>query len=112
MESMNNLYEEHVRRGVGTFSHEHLNDKGLMLKSGKTTRPLSKKELNKLLAEKSSAIVNGVDLDYQAHVIAVVRFKTESDGLKQARKFKRLAENPLVKLEIKFEKITNEDINK
>jgi len=112
MESINELYQKHVRLGTGSFEQEHLNDKGLMLKSGKTTKPLSKKQLDVLLAEKSSAMEHGVDLDYRAHVIAVVRFKTESDGLKQARKFKRLAENPLVKLEIKFEKITDENINK
>jgi hypothetical protein len=73
----------------------------IMQKNG-DTKKMSPKEA-KVLFEK---VEKG---DFLGTIDVEIVFKTEAQGLKMAKKFKRLAENPGVKLNVKFtKKISNE----
>lgn len=45
---------------------------------------------------------------YMGTVDVVIEFSTEAEGLKVAKQFKRLAENPAVKLNVQFKNIGND----
>ena len=45
---------------------------------------------------------------YTGTANVVIEFKTQSEGLKLAKRFKRLAENPAMQLNVTFKDISNE----
>ena len=97
----NELYQRNVRNGNSGYPDNYLSSKSIMNKSGSNTRFMTIAEAKK--------IINNTGLEKQATIKGVVRFKTEKEGLRLANSFKRLARNPLVKLEITFEKIQDEN---
>jgi len=75
----------------------------IMQKNG-DTKPMSAKEA-KVLFEK---VEKG---DFLGTIDVEIVFKTEAQGLKMAKKFKRLVENPGVKLNVKFTKKSSDEKN-
>lgn len=69
-------------------------NKSLLLKSGKSTRTLTESETSELMA---------IGVIHKGFI--TIKFKTEKEGLIKANKFKRLARNPSIQLNVKFEKI-------
>lgn len=90
-------------------SREHLHPSGrrtfstiegsIMLKNG-NTKNITQKEA-KLLFEQ---VEKG---DFLGKIDVLIEFKTEKQGMKLAKQFSRLADNPAVQLNVQFQKISD-----
>ena len=89
---MKNYYsDEYISTRNTAMAHKN---KNIMLKSGKSTRKLNEAETAELM-----------DIGVIHKGFIIIKFKTDKEGIAKANKFKRLAENPSMQLNVKFEKI-------
>lgn len=76
---------------------------GSIVSKNGNTKKLTQKEA-KLLFEK---VEKG---EFLGEINVEIEFKTDAQGLKIAKRFNRLADNPAVKLSVTFKKIKNEQV--
>jgi hypothetical protein len=63
----------------------------------------------KISASKLTSYLEQLKLSgYEGTVDVVITFKTEAEGVKKAKLFRNLADNPLVRLNVKFKKESND----
>tara|TARA_R110000851_G_scaffold112182_1_gene236160 strand:- start:456 stop:761 length:306 start_codon:yes stop_codon:yes gene_type:complete len=99
MKDTNQLHKENCYTYYGKRIHAKPRS-ALVTKSGLTTK-ISESKLNDYFEQLKSS-------GYQGHVDVVIRFKTEPEGLRKAKSFQRLANNPLIQLNVQFKKVSND----
>lgn len=98
--NINQLHDIHnVKNGHRT----HPSTSGSIVTSTGQTKKLTQSESASLFA----LVEKG---NFQGEIDVEIEFLTEKEGLKMAKKFSRLAENPAVKLNVTFKKIENEKV--
>lgn len=94
----NELHRQ-VHKALPHFRTFPTTEGSIMTKSGDTKKITTKEA--KILFEK---VEKG---DFMGVIDVEIEFTTEKEGLKIAKKFGRLAENPAVKLNVQFKRVEN-----